>query len=137
MLPCFGYNDLHIYTNNTTFKFNVIINFYIFILVLLAFLNITGYIVSRIENSETCCENCIASVCAFEPIVAEYTALVRLKEFKIGCLKYVTDKCFKFFLRMEETFRKHRSLIIKIKETYSWKNCLQNCIILIFLIAIK
>lgn len=96
MLPCFGYNDLHIYTNNTTFKFNVIINFYIFILVLLAFLNITGYIVSRIENSETCCENCIASVCAFEPIVAEYTALVRLKEFKIGCLKYVTENVLNF-----------------------------------------
>jgi len=80
---------------------------------LLAFLNITGYIVSRIENSETCCENCIASVCAFEPMVAEYTALVRLKEFKIDCLKYVTDKFFKFFLRMEETIRKQRSLIIK------------------------
>jgi len=71
--------------------------------------------VSRIENSETCCENFIASVCAFEPMVAEHTALVRLKEFKIGYLKYITDKCFKFFLRMEETFRKHRSLIIKNK----------------------
>ena len=84
---------------------------------MLAFLNITGYIVSRIENSETCCKNCIASVCAFEPMLAEYTALVRLKEFKIGCLKYVTDNCFKFFLRMEETFRKHRSLIIKNKRS--------------------
>jgi hypothetical protein len=59
---------------------------------------------SRIKNSEKCCANCIASVCAFESIVAEYTALVRLKEFKIGCLKYVSDKCFKFFLRMEEIF---------------------------------
>jgi len=76
---------------------------------------LTGYIVSKIENSETCCANCIASVCTFEPMVAEYTALVRLKEFKIDCLKYVSDKFFKFFLRIEEIFRRHRSLIIKNK----------------------
>jgi len=56
-------------------------------------------------------------LCAFEPMLAEYTALVRLNEFKIGCLKYVTDNCFKFFLRMEETFRKHKSLIIKNKRS--------------------
>lgn len=55
-------------------------------------------------------------------MVAEYTALVRLKEFKIGCLKYVNDKCFKFFLRIEKVFRKHRSLIIKNKRNTFMEN---------------
>jgi len=76
---------------------------------MLAFLNITGkaYIVSRIENSETCCANCIASVCTFEPMVAEYTALVRLKEFKIGYLKYsnmLLTNVLNFFLGWKKFF---------------------------------
>lgn len=74
-----------------------------------------GYIISRIENNDKVCDGCINSVCSSKPLKTDYSAFVQIKEYKTGCLKYVTEECFQFFLSMEIIFRKCRSLILNNK----------------------
>lgn len=74
-----------------------------------------GYIISRIENNDKVCDGCINSVCSSKPLKTDYSAFVQIKEYKTGCLKYVTEECFHFFLRMEIMFRKCRRFILNNK----------------------
>lgn len=75
--------------------------------------NIAGYIVSRVENNDKVCNECVSSVCSREPINTNYSAYVALKEWKAGSLKIVTEHCFEFFLEIEKTFRSLKELLLK------------------------
>lgn len=74
--------------------------------------NIAGYLLSRVENNDKVCKVCVGSVCCNTLPTAIYSTFVALKEFKPGCLKYVTISCFSFFLQMETMFRKYRTMIL-------------------------
>lgn len=75
-----------------------------------------GYIISRIENNDQVCDGCINSVCSSKPLKTDYSTFVQIKEYKTGCLKYVTEECFQFFLSMEKMFRKCTTFNFKQQE---------------------
>lgn len=51
-----------------------------------------GHIISRIENNDKVCDDCIKSIYSSKALNTDYFAFVQIKEYKTGCLKHVTNK---------------------------------------------
>jgi len=77
-----------------------------------------GYIISRVKANDKVCQECFLNVCVKEPLESEYSTFLNLKEYKQGCLNRASEDTFKFFLCIENIFRKNRSLVLNNRKNF-------------------